>query len=68
MPKGSGLVLSAAPVVANGPEKRRIDELAALVDHCKAAQVIADAQGDRFLSYMLAMTIQAAQAAMRTRC
>lgn len=43
----------------------RIDHLVALVDHCKAAQDLSDALGDKFLSYLLAMTIQEAQGAMR---
>ena len=42
---------------ANGRESN----LSALIEHCTAAQSIADAAGERFLSYMLSMTIQAAR-------
>ena len=67
MPKGSGPLSSVAPRRGADPEKRRIEQLGARVNHCTAAQAIADAQGDKFLSYMLAMTIQAANGAMRPR-
>ena len=67
MPRGSGPLSSVAPRLGADPEKRRMEQLGALVDHCTAAQTIADAQGDKFLSYMLAMTIQAAQGSMRPR-
>lgn len=65
MPRGSGPLSSVTPRVGADSEKRRIEQLGALVDHCTAAQTIADAQGDKFLSYMLAMTLQAARGAMR---
>lgn len=65
MPKGP--LSSVAPAVGDISEKKRVDQLEKLVDHCNAAQAIADAQGDKFLSYMLAMTIQAARGAMRLR-
>ena len=67
MPKGSGPLSSAAPAIGDVSEKKRVDQLVTLIDHCTAAQAIADAQGDKFLSYMLAMTIQAARGAMRPR-
>ncbi len=67
MPKGTRPLSSIAPTVGDGLEKRRLNQLGTLVDHCTAAQAIADAQGDKFLSYMLAMTIQAARGAMRPR-
>lgn len=35
--------------------------MVALVDHCTAALAIAEARGDRFLMYMLSMTLQAAR-------
>lgn len=62
MPKGSGPLTSVAMVVGGDKEKHRLDQFKTIVEHCEAAQAIAEAQGDRFLSYMLAMTIQAAQA------
>ena len=67
MPKGSGPSSSAALDGDDDLEKRRVDQLRTLVDHCTAAQAIAEAQDDKFLSYMLAMTIQAARGAMRPR-
>ena len=67
MPKGSRPLSSVAGAGGDGLEKRRLDQLGTLVDHCTAAQAIADAQGDKFLSYMLAMTIQAARGAMQPR-
>lgn len=58
--------LSPPVEVADDPfEKRRSRQLDALLDHCLSAQVIADVQGEKFLSYMLAMTIQAARALTR---
>ena len=67
MPKGTGPSSSAASAVGDSFERRRLDQLGTLVDHCTSAQAIADAQGDKFLSYMLAMTIQAARGAMKPR-
>ena len=65
MPKGSALLSSAAPHVGHETQNRRVKQFEALIEHCTAAQIIADGEGDRFLSYMLAMTIQAARGAMR---
>ena len=67
MPKRAGPSSSAALDGTDSLEKRRIDQLVTLVGHCTAAQAIADAQEDRFLSYMLAMTIQAARVVMHPR-
>ena len=46
-------------------EARRIDRLAEIVDRCTDAKAIADALGDRFLAYLLAMAIQETRNAMR---
>ncbi len=48
-------------------EKSRLDRLIEIVDHCTAARAIAEAAGDTFLAYMLAMTIQAARTEMRPK-
>ena len=40
------------------------DQLAAILDHCTQAKALAEAIGDRFLAYMLAMTIQEASGQM----
>jgi hypothetical protein len=48
-------------------EKTRLDRLIEIVDHCTAARSIAESAGDTFLSYMLAMTIQAARTEMRPK-
>lgn len=63
MSKKPGLVSSTG----SGAERRRLNEVAAIVDHCKAALAIANARGDKFLSYMIEMTIQAAEASMGTK-
>ena len=41
--------------------EKRDDQLRALIEHCTAAKTIADGQGEKFLAYMLAMTLQAAR-------
>lgn len=66
MPKGSRSS-PVASITIDSPEKQRKDQLNKLLDHCAAAQAIADVQGDKFLSYMLAMTIQAARGSMLVR-
>ncbi len=47
--------------------EERNDQLRALIEHCTAAQTIADVQGEKFLAYMLAMTIQAARGTLDAR-
>lgn len=42
-----------------------IDRLVALLDHCTQAKDTADAIGEKFLSYLLAMAIQESRSAMR---
>lgn len=58
MPRGQ---TPAGGVIVATPQEIHAEQLAQLLEHCVAAQTIADAQGERFLSYMLAMTIQAAR-------
>lgn len=55
----------ARPDAINEPDpgKNANESLAALVDHCTAALNIAHTRGDKFLTYMLEMTLQAAQRA-----
>ena len=52
--------------VRERPEKRD-DQLRALIEHCTSAQTIADGLGEKFLAYMLAMTIQAARGTLDAR-
>lgn len=52
-------------VPATPAEISRVDQLVALVDHCTAAIEIAEATGDKFLVYMLSMTVQAARIELR---
>lgn len=37
------------------------DELGAILDHCTRAQRLAEASGERFLAYLLAMTVEEAR-------
>ena len=39
---------------------RRDKQLMSIVDHCTVAKTLADQIGDKFLSYLLAMSIQEA--------
>ena len=48
---------------ANG--SGRSERLVAIVDHCATAKALADGIGDKFLAYLLAMTIQEARANLR---
>ncbi len=49
------------------PDATRGEQLGKLLDHCTAAQAIAEAQGEKFLAYMLAMTIEAVRAVRPSR-
>ena len=44
-----------------------MSKLVEIVDHCTAAKEIAEATGESFLAYMLAMTILEARNEMRRR-
>ena len=46
-------------------EARRVDRHAEIVDQCTGAKQVADAIGEKFLGYLLAMVIQETRAAMR---
>ena len=48
---------------SNGPS--RTETLVAIIDHCGAAKTLADQVGNRFLAYLLAMTIQEARSNLR---
>jgi hypothetical protein len=43
----------------------RTDRVVAIIDHCAAAKALADEIGNRFLAYLLAMTVQEAQSSLR---
>ena len=47
-------------------EPNRTQQIAAIVDHCTTAKALAEDAGNKFLAYMLAMTIQEARSALRT--
>lgn len=58
---------SSMMVRARNGVGRGLDDLPTLIDHLTAAQTIADARGEAFLSYMLAMAIQAARESLTAR-
>ena len=43
------------------PSGRRTESLVAIVNHCAAAKTMADQAGNKFLAYLLAMTLQEAR-------
>jgi hypothetical protein len=49
------------------PEKSRMDRLVQYADYCESAKEVAEAMGDTFLAYMMAMSIQAARTQMRPK-
>ena len=57
----------SSSVRSTGRGRQREAQIEALIDHCFNAKIIADAQDEKFLSYMLAMTIQAARGLLRIR-
>ena len=62
---GKGPVLPNPQQAAqHAASKTRSNQLLALVEHCTAAQTVADRLGEKFLAYMLAMTIQEAKATL----
>ena len=59
--------LPIAPPDAEDGRVHRIDQTVAIMDHCRAAKVLADRRGDKFLSYILAMAIEEARTNLQGR-
>ena len=56
---------SIAGAIKPFDDPSRIDRFVEIIDHCAAAKEAADALGEKFLSYLLAMAIQESRATVR---
>ena len=65
MTKRQNLQARAAGSSEDADTLSTTDQMIAIVDHCTAAKALADGISNRFLAYLLAMTIQEARTNLR---
>ena len=63
--RGAVIASDASVALALESGESRVQQMVALIDQCTAAKKTADALGEKFLAYLLAMTIQESRAAIR---